>query len=164
MSVRAVLVACAGVALICGFGFFNDFVLRQTYMVGTFMPIPVYGGLILFLLLINPLLGRIRRSWMFTGPELGFAIAVMLFACFIPGRGLMHHALGTLMLPHHYAKTDPTWKEVKALDLVPPQMLADVSTDEDAALGGFVQGLGQGSTHISLWKMPWSAWARSFLF
>ena len=72
----------------------------------------------------------------------------MLFACFIPGRGLMHHAMGTLMLPHHYAMTDPTWKEVKALDLVPPQMLADVSTDGDVALSGFVQGLGQGSAHI----------------
>jgi hypothetical protein len=164
MTVRAVLLACAGVALICGFGFFNDFVLRQTYMVGTFMPIPVYGGLILFLLLLNPLLGRIRRTWMFTGPELGFAIAAMLFACFIPGRGLMHHAMGTLMLPHHYAKTDPTWKEVKALDLVPPKMLADVSLDEDAALGGFLQGLGQGSTHISLSRIPWSAWVRAFLF
>jgi hypothetical protein len=164
MTVRAALLACAGVALICGFGFFNDFVLRQTYMVGTFMPMPIYGGLILFLLLVNPCLGRIRRSWMFTGPELAFAIAVILFTCFIPGRGLLHHATATLMLPHHYNKTESSWKEVDALRLVPPQMLADVSTDEDEALGGFVQGLGQGSTHISLWRLPWRAWVRAFLF
>lgn len=164
MSIRAVLLACAGIALICGFGFFNDFVLRQTYMVGTFMPIPVYGGLILFLLTLNPLLGCLRRSWMLSGRELAFVIAVVLFVCFIPGRGLMHHGTGALMLPHHYAKTDTTWQQVEALKLVPPQMLADVSADEDTALGGFVQGLGQGSTHIALDEIPWQAWARAFLF
>lgn len=164
MTIRAVLMACAGIALICGFGFFNDFVLRQTYMVGTFMPIPVYGGVILFLLALNPLLGRLRPSWMFTGRELAFVIAVVLFVCFIPGRGLMHHGTGTLMLPHHYAKTDTTWQQVGALKLVPPQMLADVSDDDDTALGGFVQGLGQGSTHISFRKIPWRAWTRTFLF
>ena len=164
MSVRAVCMAVVGIGLICGLGFFNDFVLRQTYMVGTFMPMPVYGGLILLLLLINPALGRLRRSWMLSGPELAFVIALILFACFIPGRGLMHHGTATLMLPHHYAKTDPTWKEVNALQFVPPQMLADVSTDDDTALGGFVQGLGQGSTHIAFTKIPWKAWLRTFLF
>jgi len=164
MTVRSVVLACAGIALICGLGFFNDFVLRQTYMVGTFMPMPIYGGLILFLVLLNPLLRRLRPSWMLSGPELAFVIAVVLFACFIPGRGLMHHGTGTLMLPHHYAKTDPTWKEVDAIRLVPPRMLADVSLDEDAALGGFVQGLGQGSTHIRLGDIPWDAWVRTLLF
>lgn len=164
MTPRAVLLAGAMIGLVCGLGFFNDFVLRQTYMVGTFMPIAIYGGLILFLLLGNPVLRLLRPSWMLTGPELAFVIAVVLFACFIPGRGLMHHGTGTLMLPHHYAKTDPTWKQVDALTLVPPQMLADVSLDEDAALGGFVQGLGQGSTHIRLRDIPWQAWQRSFLF
>ncbi|MBN2451993.1 MAG: hypothetical protein JXR77_16520 [Lentisphaeria bacterium] len=164
MSRRSVILALLAVAFVCGFGFFNDFVLRQTYMVGTFMPMPVYGGLILFLLLVNPLLRLLGRRWPLSGQELAFVVAVVLFACFIPGRGLMHHGTGTLMLPHHYAKTDTTWKETSALDLVPKRMLADVSRDEDTALGGFVQGLGEGSTHIRFREIPWTAWHRAFLF
>ncbi len=164
MTIRAMLVALAGICVICGLGFFNDFVLRQTYMVGTFMPMPIYGGLIFFLLLLNPLLGRISKRWVFSAGELAFITGIMLFVCFIPGRGLMHHGTGSLMLPHHYAKTNTTWQETEALQLVPKRMLADVETDEDRALGGFIQGLGEGSKHVAPSDIPWSAWLRPFLF
>ncbi len=164
MTLRAIILAFVGVCLICGLGFFNDFVLRQTYMVGTFMPIPIYGGMILFVLLLNPLLSRISKRWVLTGRELGLIVSLMLFACFIPGRGLMHHGTASLMLPYHYNKMNTTWQETKALDLVPKRFLADIEEDEDTALNGFVQGLGEGSKHINILRIPWSAWARPFLF
>ena len=164
MTPRAIIVALAGVCVICGFGFFNDFVLRQTYMVGTFMPMPIYGGLILLVILVNPLLALISKRWALSARELAIIVGIMLFACFIPGRGLMHHGTGSLMLPHHYEKTNTTWQETGALGLVPDCMMADLSEDEDKALGGFVQGLGEGSEHISLRDIPWSAWIRPFMF
>lgn len=164
MTVRALVIAFLGVCIICGLGFFNDFVLCQTYMVGTFMPIPVYGGMILVVLLLNPLLGRISRKWLLSARELALAITIMLFACFIPGRGLMHHGTGTLMLPYHYVKTNTTWQETKALNFVPKRMLADIDQDEDRALNGFVQGLGEGGRHVAPRAIPWRAWWRPFLF
>jgi len=164
VTIRAVLLALLGIAIICTFGFFNDFVLRQTFMVGTFMPMPVYGGLILFLLLANPLLKWLRPRFTFTNRELAVAVGLVLFACFIPGRGLMHHGMGALMLPLHYEKTNTTWQESKALEMVPQRFLADVSRDEDKALTGFVQGSGKGKEHISLRDIPWFAWKRPFLF
>ena len=167
MTKRAVVLGLLGVCFICGFGFFNDFVLRQTYMVGTYMPMPIYGGMILFLLLLNPVLFRLspagRRLYLTAG-ELAVVIALMLFACFIPGRGLMHHGTNSLMLPFHYNKTDTAWQDAGALALLPKRFLADIEQDEDKALGGFVQGMGEGSDHISLSDVPWSAWIRPFLF
>lgn len=164
MTIRAVLLALAGILVICTFGFFNDFVLRQTFMVGTFMPMVVYGGLILFLLLFNPLLKWLAPRWLLTRGELAFMVGVILFACFIPGRGLMHHGTGALMLPHHYEKTNTTWREAEALEMVPERFLADISEDEDRTLTAFVQGMGQGRERIELRDIPWSAWHRPFLF
>ena len=163
MTLRALFLALASIFVICTFGFFNDFVLKQTYMVGTFMPIPVYGGLILFLLLVNPFLKWLGTRWLLTNQELAVAVGIILFACFIPGRGLMHHATGAMMLPHHYAKTNTTWREAKALKMVPEKFLADISENEDKSLTGFVQGA-EGKTRVGLREIPWSSWARPFLF
>ena len=164
MTIRAIIMGLLGVCVICGFGFFNDFVLRQTFMVGTYMPIPVYGGLLLFLLILNPVLRRISNRLCLSAGELGVVFGLMLFACFIPGRGLMHHATNAMMLPHHYLKTQTTWQETGVVDMVPAKMLADVSGDEDRALGGFVQGGGFGMRHISISDIPWSAWTRCLVF
>jgi hypothetical protein len=164
VSIRAVLLALTGILVICTFGFFNDFVLRQTYMVGTFMPMAVYGGLILFLLFLNPLLKLLGTRWLLTNRELAFMVGVILFVCFIPGRGLLHHGTATMMLPHHYEKTDTTWREAKALKMVPEKFLADISQDEDRALTGFVQGMAQGKERIGLKDIPWFAWWRPFRF
>ena len=164
MTIRAVILGLAGVCIICGLGFFNDFVLRQTFMVGTYMPIPVYGGLLLFLLILNPLLHRLSPRLSLSAKELGIIMGLMLFACFIPGRGLMHHATNAMMLPHHQLKTDTMWQETGVVKMVPAKMLADISENEDRALGGFVQGVGLGDRHISFKDIPWNAWTRCLTF
>ena len=50
MTVRAVLLGLLAAALVCGFCYFNDFVMHQTFLVGNYMPISVFGGLLVFLL------------------------------------------------------------------------------------------------------------------
>ena len=63
MTLRAVLLGLVGASFICGFTYFNDHVIRQTYLIGMNMPIGVYGGLLVVVLVVNPLLGRVRKSW-----------------------------------------------------------------------------------------------------
>ncbi len=107
---RAVLLGLLGAATICGVTFFNDMVMRGTFLVGNFLPMSVFGTLILFLLLVNPLLGRVSARLCLSARELGIIICLTLFACFIPGRGLMHQFTTFLMLPHHRLRTDPGWQ------------------------------------------------------
>ncbi len=62
-----------------------------------------------------------------------------------PWRGLMHYVGTFLMLPHKYARTTPGWKGAGVMELVPKQMLADVSKEESTALNGFAQGMSEGT-------------------
>lgn len=41
MTPRAVSLGLLGVMVVCGFAFFTDHILRQTFMVGTYLPLPV---------------------------------------------------------------------------------------------------------------------------
>ncbi len=164
MTVRAVLLGLLAAALVCGFCYFNDFVMHQTFLVGNYMPISVFGGLLVFLLLFNPLLWRVWKRLALSGRELSVIVALTLAACYVPGRGLMHYFFTFMMLPHHYARTDPGWKKHNIVDLAPKQMLADVSEDESEALNGFIQGLGEGSQHMSPLRIPWHAWWRALGF
>ena len=164
MTVRAVLLGLLSAVFVCAFSYFNDFIMRQTFLVGNYMPISVYGGLLAFLLLGNPLLRRLWKRLALTGRELAVIVALTLAACYVPGRGLMHYFCTFMMLPHHYARTSPGWKETGVVDMAPKRMLADVSENESESLNGFIQGIGEGSRHMSPFRIPWYAWWRALGF
>ena len=112
----AVVLGLLGGAMICAFCYFNDFVMRQTFLVGNYMPIAVYGGLLFW----------ISKRLALTGRQLAVIMALTLVACYVPGRGLMHYFTTFLMMPHHYVRNTPSWKEHKVVEMAPKQMLAGV--------------------------------------
>lgn len=107
MTVRSVLLGLLGAATICGFSFLNDRVLRGTFLVGNNMPVSVYGLLILFVMFANPLLRRMALR----GREIAVILALTLAACCIPGAGLLRTFTSSLVLPHHYKRVEPGWKQ-----------------------------------------------------
>ncbi|MBT3286321.1 MAG: hypothetical protein HN380_03170, partial [Victivallales bacterium] len=140
MTIRSVLLGLLGATAICGLSYLNDQILRQTYLVGNNMPVAVYGILILVVVLINPILRRLSL----TGKELAVILTLTLAACCIPGSGLLRSFTTSLMLPHHYNRLEPGWRENKILETCPKVMLAEVTEENsDRALDGFVQGLGE---------------------
>jgi len=163
MTIRAILLGLLGGAAVCGLSYFNDAVMRQTPLVSHHMPISVYGGLILFILLMNPVLFAVYKRLALTGKELAVILTLTLAACAVPA-GLVGNLAPPLILPHHYARTQPGWREHKVIEMVPKQMLADVSKDEGVALNGFVRGLAVGDKHISVFDIPWYAWSRTLSF
>ena len=111
MRARAVILGIIAAATLNGFCYFNDFVLRQSHLVGSYLPLPVYGGLLIFVLAINPVIAKtLGKKWGFSGKELALVMAIMLSACYVPGRGLMHYFTTLQILPHYYAKTTPSWQ------------------------------------------------------
>jgi len=160
MTWRAVILGLLGAAAICGLSYLNDQILQQTYLVGNNMPVAVYGALILVVVLLNPLLKRHAL----TGRELALILTLTLAASCIPGSGLLRTFSNSLMLPHHYVRTEPAWREQEVLKTVPGVMLADPSADEDRAVNGFLLGLGSPQQHIGLRDIPWSAWTRTLAF
>jgi hypothetical protein len=156
---RAVLVGLLGGAFVCAFCYFNDEVMNQTMFVGSIMPISVYGCLILFVLLVNPLL----RRWAFSARELAVALSLTLVMCGIPGTGLMRTFTLTLMLPWHWERSNPGWRAEGIVETVPRQMLASPGKG-DEALDDFVRGVGNGRGIPSPREVPWRAWERTLSF
>jgi len=126
---RAVIVGLLGAAFVAAVTYFNDNIMRQTLFIGNHMPHSVYGGLLLFLLLVNPALGWLRKRWAFTGGEIAVALALTLAACAIPGAGLMRFFTNAVMLPHHKARTRPGWQAEEVIDMLPEYMLAGTSAE-----------------------------------
>lgn len=128
MTKRALVIGLVCAASICSLTYLNDWILRQTFLVGNHMPVSVYGSLLIFLF-VNVLLFRLRASWALTGKELALILAMTLAACCIPGSGLMRTFTQALMLPHYHNKTNPGWRKYRLIDeVMPPRLLADVST------------------------------------
>jgi hypothetical protein len=164
MTIRAIIIGLLGVTALCGFNYINDNILNQNYLIGNNLPVSVYGALIIAVIVINPLLAWVRRGWVLSGRELALILSLVLACCCIPASGLLRTFTNSLILPHHFSRLEPGWSDKKVTQLAPAQMLADISTDEDTVLNGFVQGLGEANRHIGFGDVPWHAWTRTLAF
>lgn len=164
MTIRAILLGLFGAAFVCGYTYINDVILQQTKFIGNHLPLSVFGGLLLFLFLVQPLLRRLRRRWTLAPAELTVILALTLSACVIPGSGLMRYFTPALMMPYHFERTEPGWAQSGLLASVPKPMMPDLSRDSDLVLNGFLQGLSDGDRHIGLADVPWHAWLRPLSF
>ena len=146
MTTRAVILGLAAAAGVCGLTYFNDFVLRQTFLVGHHMPAGVYGTLLVFLLL-NAALFRLARRMALTGKEIALVLGMTLVAASVPGGSLMRTFTVSLALPRHYNKYVPGWKENELVDRYTPDgMLVDV---ERRVAGGELVGVDEKGATIS---------------
>jgi hypothetical protein len=66
VTFRSILLGLLGaVAMGAGGQYINKYVPGVKNLLRGHLPVSVFGSLILFVMLVNPLLGRIRRSWRF---------------------------------------------------------------------------------------------------
>ena len=168
MTWRAVIIGLVGAWLIAGFGYVNDWVLDlERFTAGRLLPVIVLGPMLVAVLLVNPLLCRWRRHWALRPAEIGLIVILTSAACSICGGGLMDHFLQTLVLPHHWNRVTPGWKERDILSYAPRDALVDPRGQEDA-LNQFVTGAEQAGrgqatldeTLVRLWRqVPWAAWS-----
>lgn len=105
MTIRSILIGLLGASSICAVTFFNDRILRGTYLIGNNLPIVVYGLLIIFVVFLNPFIKRLAL----TGKELAVILAMTLAACTIPSSGLLRTFPGVCVLPLHLERTQPAW-------------------------------------------------------
>ncbi len=155
MSFRAILIGLLLALLVAVGGHFNDVYMQQTYMVGNFFPISVIGILILLVLVINPILFRIRPTWKLRFGELALIVALPLTACVVPGSGFLRTFTPVMALPHHYEQMDTSWQKNEVMSYVPEGLLAGhEEVSEDDFLGSFLQGKGGVNHHIGLRDIP----------
>ena len=119
MSLRSITLGLTLGLAISSLTYFNDWVMRQTMLIGNFLPISVFGVLVLLVIVINPLLRRFGPRWPLTGPELLTTVAVSLVCCGWPGSNFYRHFEQSLALPAHWNKTEQAWQANAVLSYVP---------------------------------------------
>lgn len=166
MSTRGVLLGLFGVALVSGVCYFNDEVIRQGMLVPHLMPVVVYGSLVLFLLIANPLLRKLRPQWVMSRAELATTVCLVLIACSIASWGLVQFMPTSTMMPNYFNKLNPGWQAQNVIETAPPRMLVKVTEEnEDEVLNAYVSGMGQGRERIHfLHDVPWHAWMPTLAF
>ncbi len=156
MTKRSIVIGLVLAVVLCSITYFNQSVMRQTPLVGDYLPISVFGTLILVLLFLNPALRHLRPAWQFKGPELAVILTLVLTACGVAEYGILKTFTNVLMLPRRHRKMNPAWDHEGVFERLPKHMLADPGT-RDEALDGFVQGKA-GNVPVSLGDVPWNAW------
>lgn len=164
MTLRSVFLGLATALFIASYNHFSDYVVRQGRFISDLMPVAVYGTLLAFLLLINPLLHRIRAQWKLSAKELAVIVGFALVACSVPSYGIVESIPTGLMLPHHFQRIEPGWRAIDATGIAPERMLPDVSADEETYITGYVTGMGEGKERISFRDIPWHIWWRPLGF
>ncbi len=164
MTFRAVILGLIGVVFISSYTYFNDWIMRQTMFVGNFMPISVYGVLVIFLAFIFPLWRRLTRKGALNRSEIAVILVLVLAACAIPGSNLLRLFTPALIMPHRYELTEPGWQQQGVMNLVPEGMLVDISENPDEVLGGYTRGLMEAADSLSVRDVPWSAWRAPLFF
>ena len=165
MSIRSIIIGIVLACVMCASCYFNDYVVRPGTMIAHLLPAVAYGGLVLCVMLINPLLRLFGARVSFKGREVAAILALFLISCGIPGWSLGQMFPGTVMFPHYDNKINPSWSAMEVLNYAPQQMLCDASGDEgEAAVVGYITGMGEGDKHIKFTEVPWKVWRRPFLF
>lgn len=166
MSFRAILLGVIGAVLMgAGAAYVNKYVPGVTGLVRGHLPVSVFGLLIFFVAIVNPLINLIRPSWRFRPGEIAVIMAMVLVSCSITDAGLLRHFPRSIMLPViENATTHKVWQHDKVLDETPSIMLANDGKYDDAICGGYKRGIGQKDKFLAFSAVPWNAWQRSLVF
>lgn len=118
-SFRAVILGVVLGLFISGFTYYNDHVVRNNLLIGNFLPVGVFGVVLLFVMVVNPLLAGLRRDLALRGGEIAVATALGLAACAWPGSNLYRVFTGVLAMPGHLVHFNSSWQSNHLMSYVP---------------------------------------------
>lgn len=152
MTLRAVVLGVLLGLFVVGATYFNDQVIRQTYLIGNHLPAIVFGAGLLIVLVLNPLLGVVglRRLG---AAEVAVVVALGLAVCGWPGSNLLRYFSGVVSKPAVVEGTKPAWKSQAVMSYLPggSALLAEGYVTDwpaftEALRGGVRAGEGAGRT------------------
>src|SRR5687768_9605464 len=100
---RSVALGMAGVLLIASITAYNDYVVFNTYVIGSAMPLGLLLFFLLFVIIVNGPLSKWRPRAALSRGELAVALGMVLVGCAIPATGFMRYLPAQLVAPYHHA-------------------------------------------------------------
>ncbi len=163
---RSLALGLLGVAFVNAVTPFNNYALRNTDMVGSFLPTGVLLFLLLFIVLVNSALSRWFPRRAFSGGEMAVALGMMLIGCALPSVGLMRQMPGHLTGIYHFASQRSDYAQVLREAELPSWLFPTVEADDIAARGNdpaIRDYVGRAITNEDTFvahfmAVPWRAW------
>jgi hypothetical protein len=125
MTLRAVIIGVISAVVFAVGGRYVEAYGLGPRMVRGQMPVSIYGFLICFVLLLNPLVGRLRASWRFRPSEIATILALLLSVCTIIDVGMLRFFPNMCVNLIQAERTRPGWQKAQVLKLTPPSLLAN---------------------------------------
>lgn len=162
MRLRAPILGLLGTLLMGAYGqYASKYVPGMWGLVRGYLPIVVYGLLAFYVALVNPLLGRLRRSWRLRPAELALIVAMMLVGCGIADGGMMRYFPRQLVHPLVLERSNPAWQKTGVLRYTPPDLLANGGRYSEAVVEDFVSPMWNPGDRISFDRSPpYGLWRR----
>ncbi|NLG12681.1 MAG: hypothetical protein GX561_00550 [Lentisphaerae bacterium] len=167
MSLRALSIGTLCVLFICGFGYYNDRILElESFNNGHQLPILVIGVLVLVVMILNPLLRLINKRLPLRSAELALIVTLSACASGIPGRALMEQFAQAIIMPYHWQRITPGWRDRDMLQYFPKGTLVEMD-EQDEVLNRFLTGSDAPTTppeslaawtKLKLKQVPWKYW------
>jgi hypothetical protein len=119
MTIRSVALGLLLGLTIAATAYFNQWVIRQNSLTASFLPVGVFGAMMLVMLLVNPLLGLISRSIVFGGREMLVIAGIALLACWSPGTNFYRQSYHIVALPGWWLQTSMSWQSAGVMSYIP---------------------------------------------
>jgi hypothetical protein len=182
MTVRAIVWGLLGTLLMGAYGqYAGKYVPGMWGFVRGYLPISAYGLLVFYVAFVNPLLGRLRKSWRLRPAEMALIVAMILLGCGIADSGMMRYFPRQLVHPLVLERANPAWQKLGLLDYTPPAMLVNDGKYSVEVVEDFVSPMWNYGDEIpfrrsppyGLWKrltsgerppgtVTWGVWIKTF--
>jgi hypothetical protein len=163
---RSVALGIGAVVLTCGLTPYNDLVIGNSVMIGSYIPLVFVIFFFLLIVAVNAPLHRWAPRQALSPGEMAIVLTMMLVSCSLPHQGMMRTLLPTMVAPFfHGGQYEPFWRAFVALDLppwlFPVERLADGRSS--MIVHGFYDRLPPGEpVPYGAWVVPLLGWGVFF--
>ncbi len=124
------------------------------------LPVSVFGGFVFFVIVVNPLLARIRASFRLKPGEIALIMGFVLIGCGVADAGMMRMFPRTLITPIQEQQLNPGWQERQILQYTPDSLLANEGEYDAALMDGYYSSAAPPGEILAFSDVPWEAWWR----
>ena len=97
---------------------YNDFVVANTFFVGSYLPMAMILAVFLLVIVGNSLYRLASPTRAYRTGEMSVVLLMLLVACSFPSQGLMRGLLPTITTPFYFGQQSPTfWADIQKADL-----------------------------------------------
>lgn len=163
--IRALAVGTIAVLVLVASAPYNDYLLVNTFMVGSFLPLVVVLTLFFLTVVVNAPLHRFAPRWALSAKELVIILGMMLAAASIPTQGLLRYWLPMLVAPFYMGQSDPEFWKIFTDTSFPTWFfpVTDIAGGRsDPLVTDFYGRVRDGQIPYSAWIVPLAGWGVFF--